>query len=160
MNPTRTELLRAMEETYPTLVRLVSGRDDAALDYRPAEGDWSAREILAHLVDDEMYVMRLRVERIVKEDLPHLAPHDEQKWYRGRNTTRDGLSELLADFELQRRASLGMIRMLRESDWQRKGYQPEYGEQTAEEWLAIWLRHDQDHLRQIEANLEGVGSRE
>jgi hypothetical protein len=150
----RAQHLQTLEQTHPSLVRLADGLPEIALDYRPAPGEWSAREILAHLVDDEMYVMRTRLERIVKEDQPHLAPHDEQKWYAGRNTARDGRDELLADFALQRAASLGILRMLRESDWARQGFQPEYGHFTAEGWLAHWAAHDQTHLRQIEANLQ------
>jgi hypothetical protein len=149
----RDHLISTLEQTYPTLVRLTATLGESALDFRPSPDAWSAREILAHLVDDEMYVMRTRVERVIKEDHPHLAPHDEKKWYPSRNTTRDSLSELLADFELQRRASLGMMHMLRDSDWAREGYQPEYGHLSAEGWLARWVDHDTVHLRQIEANL-------
>ena len=100
-----------------------------------------------------MYVMRTRLERIIKEDHPDLAPHDEKRWHANRNTSRDALSELLADFDLQRAASLGMIRMLRPWDWERQGFQPEYGHFTAETWLGRWVEHDSNHLQQIEGNL-------
>lgn len=112
--------------------------------------------MLARLVDDEIYVTRLRLERVVKEDLPYLTPHDEQRWYATHNTTRDALYELLADFELQRAASLGVIRLLRDADWQRQGFQPEHGLFTAERWLAMWVEHDLTHLRQIEMNLASL----
>ena len=116
MGTTRAELIAALEQTVPALERLTADASDAALDFHPGPDEWSVREILAHLVDDEMFVMRLRLERIIKEDNPHLAPHDEQRWYATRNTTRDQLAELLADFRLQRAASLGIITMQRESD--------------------------------------------
>ena len=159
MGRARDNHIRILGETYPTLVRLTASSDDAALDFRPSSGEWSVREILAHLVDDEMYVMRTRVERVIKEDHPHLAPHDEKKWYQTRNTTRDDLSELLADFGIQRQASLGMMNMLRDSDWMREGYQPEYGHLSAEGWLARWVDHDTTHLRQIETNLTAYAKR-
>jgi len=149
----RAELIEALRRTHPTLAQLTAGAPDAALDFRAAPEEWTVREILAHLVDDEMYVMRTRLERIIKEDRPTLAPHDEQKWYASRNTTRDALPELLADFAVQRAASLGILDMLRASDWAREGYQPEYGTFTAEGWLARWAEHDAVHLRQIEATL-------
>lgn len=157
--PNRDEQLRTLERTYPELVRLTEGlAGSAALDHRPTDGDWSTREILAHLVDDEMYVMRTRLERIVKEDEPDLAPHDEKKWHANRNTTRDALEALLADFALQRAASLGLMHMLRDSDWARHGFQPEYGRFTAEKWLQHWVEHDEVHLRQIEGNLKAYSS--
>ncbi|MDQ2907342.1 MAG: DinB family protein [Chloroflexota bacterium] len=154
MTPSRAQLIATLQQTHPTLLRLTSTLSDRALDFRPATGDWSIREILAHLVDDEMYVMRTRLERMVKEDHPSLAPHDEKRWYASRNTTRDHVTELLSDFDLQRAASLGIITMLRESDWAREGYQPEYGVFTAEEWLTQWVAHDSTHLRQIESIVE------
>src|SRR5438067_9860192 len=125
MNTSRTQSIATLEQTSPTLIRLTSSLSDDALDYRQASDQWSIREILAHLVDDEMYVMRTRLERMMKEDRPDLAPHDEQMWYANRNTTRDALADLLDDFALQRAASLGIIDMLREEDWMREGYQPE-----------------------------------
>ena len=154
MSSTRAQRITALERTHPTLERLTAGQSDAALDFRAAPGDWTVREILAHLVDDEMYVMRTRLERIIKEVRPHLAPHDEQAWYASRNTTRDQLTELLGDFAVQRAASLGIIAMLRESDWVREGYQPEYGTFTADEWLGHWVAHDTTHLEQIETTLK------
>ena len=154
MSATRAELIAALEQTGPALQRLAAGLADDALDFRLNQGDWSIREVLAHLVDDEMYVMRLRMERIIKEDHPQLAPHDEQKWYATRNTTRDQVAELLADFSVQRAASLGIVTMLRESDWARQGTQPEYGTFTAEGWLGSWVEHDTVHLRQIESALQ------
>ena len=150
MAHSRTQQIATLQQTHPSLLRLTATLSDRALDFRPAPDDWSMREILAHLVDDEMYVMRTRLERIIKEDRPSLAPHDEKKWYASRNTTRDQLTELLSDFALQRAASLGMISMLREADWAREGYQPEYGVFTAEKWLTQWAAHDTTHLRQIE----------
>ena len=153
MPASRMSLIATLEQTHPTLVRLTSALSDQALDFRPTAEEWSIREVLAHFVDDEMYVMRLRLERIVKEERPHLTPHDEKAWYASRNTTRDHLNQLLGDFALQRSASLGIIKMLRASDWARQGYQPEYGWFTAEGWLERWVEHDTVHLQQIEKTL-------
>lgn len=150
MAASRAQLFESLRQTHPTLVRLTSGAQEAALDFRLAEGEWTVREILAHLVDDEMYVMRTRLERIVKEERPHLAPHDERAWYASRNTSRDALPELLADFATQRAASLGIVTMLRDSDWAREGYQPEYGAFSADKWLENWVAHDTTHINQIE----------
>lgn len=149
----RDDSLAILETTTSALRRLTDALDDAVLDFHPAPDAWSIREILAHLVDDEAFVMRLRLERIVKENRPDLVPHDEKQWYATRNTTRDARDDLLADFETQRAASLGIARLLRPSDWQRVGFQSEYGEFTAETWLTHWAEHDTVHLNQIEQTL-------
>ena len=154
MSTTREQQIATLARTYATLQHLTITAKDASLDFRVESDDWSIREILAHLVDDEMYVMRTRMERIIKEDRPSLAPHDEKHWYATRNTTRDGIEELLSDFAVQRAASLGILRMLSEEDWQRQGNQPEYGDFTAEEWLVRWVEHDTTHIEQISRTLE------
>lgn len=158
MATSRAQLIESLRQTHLALVWLTSGAQEAALDFRLAEGEWTIREILAHLVDDEMYVMRTRLERIIKEERPHLAPHDEQAWYASRNTSRDALDDLLADFATQRAASLGIVTMLRESDWAKEGYQPEYGVFTAEKWLTHWVDHDTVHIKQIERTLDAYAA--
>lgn len=60
MTIARTQNIHQLEETHPLLVRLVRELPDVVPDYRAHPDDWSIREILAHLVDDEMYVMRTR----------------------------------------------------------------------------------------------------
>jgi hypothetical protein len=151
--PTLNDSLATLTTTEATLRRLTGHLDDAALDFRPAPDAWTVREILAHLVDDEAFIMRQRLERIAKEERPHLAPHDEQHWYANRNTERDARDELLTDFQVQRAASLNATQLLRPTDWQRVGFQPEYGEFTAEEWLKRWANHDNVHVDQIEQTL-------
>jgi DinB family protein len=148
--PTLNDSLATLAATEATLRRLTGQLDDAALDFRPATDTWTIREILAHLVDDEAFIMRQRLERIAKEERPHLAPHDEKHWHANRNTARDARDELLADFQTQRIASLNVAQLLRPADWQRVGFQPEYGEFTAEDWLKHWTDHDTVHVDQIE----------
>lgn len=159
MSIARTQQIATLEQTHATLLRLTEGLTDEILDFHSEPDAWSVREILAHLVDDEMYVMRTRMARIVEEDLPLLVPHDEKRWYATRNTTRDQLAELLGDFAIQRAASLGILRMLRESDWERQGRQPEYGIFTAEMWLGHWVEHDTIHIEQISRTVEASHER-
>jgi hypothetical protein len=153
MQQSRAHLINELSQTTSALITLTNSLTDDILDCHPTPTDWNIREILAHFVDDEMYVMRTRMERMIKEERPDLAPHNEKKWYADRNKSRDRLSELLQDFQTQRAASLAMINMLRDKDWQREGFQPEYGHFTAEQWLVRWVEHDQVHLRQIESNV-------
>lgn len=150
MHTSRTQLIATLAQTPSILVNLTSTLTDAALDFRAGPDEWSIREIMAHLVDDEMFVMRTRMERMMKEEGPALPSHDEKKWYNQRNTSRDAISELLSDFATQRAASLGILALLRDSEWARTAYHPEYGHFTAEAWLGSWVEHDLVHIRQIE----------
>ncbi len=148
-----------LAQTHPTLTRLTATQSDATLDFHPQADAWSIREILAHLVDDEMYVMRTRLVRMLQEEMPLLIPHDEKKWYATRNTSRDHIGELLSDFATQRAASLGILHMLSKDDWERQGNQPEYGILTVAMWVDHWIEHDTTHIAQISETLEAYQRR-
>lgn len=150
MAANRATLIATLEQTHPALERLTSTLNNEALDYRLAPDEWTIREILAHLVDDEMFVMRNRLERIIKEEVPSLVPNDEKQWHRQRNTSRDQINELLHDFFIQRAASLNILTFLRDSDWTRQAVHPETGSLTTETWLEHWAEHDTVHIAQIE----------
>lgn len=152
MNANRTQLIATLEQTHAALAELTASLSDGALDFRSGAEEWSTREILAHLVDDEMFVMRTRVERMVKEEHPTLADNDEKKWHGHRNTSRDAVSELLHDFAIQRAASLNILTFLSEEDWARPGSHFSYGDFTIEKWLEHWAEHDLVHIHQISQN--------
>jgi hypothetical protein len=59
-------------------------------------------------------------------------------------------NELLSDFAVQHAASLGILTLLRDKEWSRVAYHPEYGHFTAEAWVGHWVEHDLTHIQQIE----------
>ena len=148
-------LLEGLAATPDRLEALVRNAGDDALDIAQ-EGEWSARTVMAHLRDDEFMVGRLRLERITVEDHPTLAPFDEKAWAASRWRGGDTVDELLADFRLQREASMMVLRRLEGDDWLRKGLQPEYGAFDVHWWVENWLEHDETHIAQITAALAGA----
>ncbi len=150
--PDTDPLVDELAATAAQLRELTRTASDAQLDAQ-WPGEWSVRTVLAHLRDDEFLVTRLRLERMLVEDDPQLAPFDEQAWEASRWQGRDGLDELLDDFQLQRDASIAILRRLEGDEWQRPGLQPEYGILTVRSWLDHWLKHDRMHLAQIARSL-------
>jgi hypothetical protein len=66
-----------------------------------------------------------------------------------RNRDRDRKEWLLADFALQRQASLGVLRLVSASQAQRTGRR-DGRELTIEQLLGVWTRHDREHLTELE----------
>lgn len=149
------ELIDGLAATPRRLEEAAPGASDAQLDAAPA-GEWSARTVLAHLRDDEFMIGRLRLERMLVEDNPQLAPFDEKAWAASRWRGRDALSELLDGFRLQREASLAILRRLHPEEWRRTGIQPEYGVFDIQWWVESWLAHDESHFAQLVAALEAA----
>jgi DinB superfamily len=148
-----TELIDILEATPHILEEIVGAADDALFD-KAWPGEWTPRVVLAHLRDDEYLTMRMRLERMLAEEQrPLLMPFDETAWAANRWTGRDALPELLADFRVQRAASIQILRRVRDEDWARVAYQPEIGELTIRTWTEHWVEHDQTHINQLRAGL-------
>ncbi len=150
-----TDLLTEFAAIPGRLDEAVASASDDQLDSAP-EGEWTARTVLAHLRDDEFMVGRLRLERMLVESEPDLAPFDEKAWAGSRYTGRDSREQLLADFRLQRQASVAILNALGPDDWRRIGRQPEYGAFDIHWWLEHCLGHDNTHLAQITSTLASV----
>ncbi len=143
------ELIEQLAATPKTLAHLVAEANDEQLD-ASVDGEWSARTTLAHLRDDEYLCLRAALTRILAEELPAVHFIDGADWEPTRNRTRERKEWLLADFALQRQASLAILRMLRPEDLSRRGTR-EGREFTIEQLVTTWVRHDREHIAQLEA---------
>lgn len=150
MEPSAT--IERLAATPATLAHLVAETTEARLDWSEVVGGWSPRTILAHLRDDEYLCQRLAVERMLAEVAPALHFVDGADWEPNRNRERDRKEFLLADFALQRQASLGILRGLRPEEWQRTG-ESAGRVTTIAAFVAAWAEHDAEHIAQLEAAL-------
>jgi hypothetical protein len=146
------ELLQQLAATPKMLAHLVVEATEEALDTGAAD-EWSPRLVMAHLRDDEMFVMRVRLERLLGEHEPVLVDFDEKAWVGWRNRGRDRREHLLGDFALQRQASMNILQGLRAEDWDRGGRHEVSGPLTVRSWVEHWLHHDREHVAQIERGL-------
>lgn len=146
------ELLDRLAATPRTLAHLVAEATDDTLDRAPV-GGWSPRTLLAHLRDDEYLCMRVALERLLAENGPVLRFMEGDDWEPSRNRTRDRKEWLLADFALQRQATLGILRTLRPEDWERRGSTTEGRDVTIAGLVRQWVSHDAEHVAQLEALL-------
>lgn len=146
------EAIERLAATPKTLAHLVAEASEEALD-RVQGTNWSARTILAHFRDDEYLCMRVAVERMLAEVRPNLTFIDGGEWEPERNRSRDRKDWLLADFALQRQASLAILRMMAPTDWHRVGVTTDGREITIERFVAAWVGHDAEHVAQLETAL-------
>lgn len=147
------ELVERLGRSLARLAEAVRGASDADLDREPAPDEWPARTVLAHLRDDEFMVMRPRIERILVEHEPVLAPFDEQQWAATRWRGAEGLEALLEGFRVQRAATSAILERVTEAEWRRLGSQPEIGVFDLHWWVEHTLEHDEIHIAQVAAAL-------
>ena len=145
-------LIDTLSATPSALAHLVAEVTEARLDWSEAAEGWSPRTILAHLRDDEYLCMRAALERMLAFDNPEIGFIEGDDWEPNRNRTRDRKELLLADFALQRQATLGILRLIRPEDWERRGHSPQ-GEISIAGFVEQWARHDSAHIEQLETAL-------
>ncbi len=126
------------------LAERVRGLSEAELRQRPAEDEWSLREVLEHLWLAQA-VMQERILRMLEEEEPRfsgvsITTEDRADW-----TTDD----LMQDFRSKRASLLQRISDIDNAGWNRSGWHDEFGEITVLSQAAYMVRHESYHLRQL-----------
>jgi uncharacterized damage-inducible protein DinB len=141
------ELVAAVRETQDQLPQLVRALPPERLAASPADGGWSAREVLAHLADFEL-IAGVRLRTVVTLDRPALATYDQEACT-ARFGGLESVDEALERWLVNRRANVRLLAALEPADWQRTGMHHERGEEPLAKTVAMLLRHDRAHLDQM-----------
>jgi hypothetical protein len=124
----------------------------AALQWRPAAGEWSAHEVVCHCADSETNAAA-RIRYLLVEPDPVILGYDENAWARDLDYHAHPLDVALATVDAVRANTAALLRRLPEAAWSRAGRHTDSGSYTAEDWLRIYAEHLEVHARQIEANV-------
>ena len=123
-----------------------------ARTWRPAEGEWSAHEVVCHCADSET-VAAARIRYVIAEPDPVIVGYDQEAWARGFDYHGLPLEPALAAVEAVRATTAALLRRLTDDAWARKGRHTELGEYPAERWLELYAEHLEGHAQQIENNV-------
>lgn len=149
----RADLVRRYREGPEILAAAAAGATDAALDRVPADGGWTARQIVHHTADSEM-TSAIRLRRLIAEDEPDLGAYDEALFARRLHYDRP-ITASLAAVRAARESTAEILDRLSEADWRRAGHHPEHASYTVEDWLRIYAAHCHEHADQIRRALGG-----
>ncbi len=117
----------------------------------PVDGEWSALQVLGHLVEAEV-VNALRYRAMIVEDCPMLERYDRDLWRAMLQRPADAaVGSLLAMFAALRRANLTFWDSLDGAGRARTAIDPGCGVETIELRFRMLAGHDRMHLAQAEA---------
>ena len=122
---------------------------------RPAPGEWSAAEILGHLVDAEI-VLAGRYRWILAHDEPPLVGYDQDLWVDRLGHQDDDPAEMLALLNALVRSHLQLWAKSSESDRARVGIHAERGPESFDLSFRMLAGHGLFHLAQMRRTLEQV----
>jgi uncharacterized damage-inducible protein DinB len=114
------DLLETLEAQWEELGCLLEELDDEAADYRYAEGKWTVKELLGHLLDAER-IFAYRILCIARGEQAPLPGWDENAYAANGGFGARPLEALLEEYDLLRGSTLALLRGLDEAGFERRG---------------------------------------
>lgn len=147
----RRALVARYQAGYAEVLEALRGLEPEALDWRPAPGEWSVREIVHHLADSET-ISGVRLRRLLVEEAPAIQAYDEALYARRLRYAERPIEPALRALEAARATTAQLLEGMTEADWRRAGTHSELGPYSVERWLEASAGHAHEHAAQIRRN--------
>ncbi len=143
-------LINRIADVPNRISRTVDGWGDAAIHARPADAEWSAADILAHLrASDD--ILTPRIYMMLVRDNPTLLAYEERTWAEVMGYADANFNTSLQTYILKRAELVKVLQGLTPEQWQRTGVHEKQGSITIEQLVNDILHHEAEHCRQVEA---------
>lgn len=129
--------------------------DERVMRHRPAAGEWSAIEVLGHMID-KMFHWSTRVKRIIHEERPYLPGYDQDAAVRAHNYQQADLKVLFEQLELHCERFASVVEALPSSALQREGVHGEFGPMALQQCVQAALKSVPEHLEQLQSAQEAA----
>jgi len=114
------EILATLAGQISGTLATLRGVSDADSLKRYAEGKWSIREVVGHMIDTER-IFAYRALRIARNDQTNLPGFEQDDYIPAAQFDRRPWSGLLEELEAVRHSTVLMFRGLHEEAWERQG---------------------------------------
>lgn len=131
-------ILRAQRDEVAAWLASAEGK----AEHRYAEGKWSVREVIGHVLDGER-VFAYRALCIARGERASLPSFDEQEYMQPKPFDGYTLAELAEEWKALRTANLSMLAHLDDAAWRRIG--TANGQPTSTRALAFVMAGHPDH---------------
>lgn len=109
-------LIQQGQNVYTLIKRLTSEQ----ADYRYAEGKWSVREVVGHLIDTER-IMAYRALSIARGERQSLPGYDQDDYVEQANFSGRSLQSLSTEYDAQRNANISLFNSFTDEQIKRTG---------------------------------------
>ncbi len=143
-----SDLLERFRRGAELVASSTIGAAGSELDFKPAPGEWSVRQIMCHLADSEAVgVMRMR--QIAAEDNPTLQSFNDEAWAENLDYHRRKLSQVIETFRRLRTDNHELLKELPESAFGRVGTHTESGIVSLFDLLKGNTEHVEEHVQEL-----------
>ncbi len=142
----RLEIIEALKAMPGKLEAEVEGLPDAVLRYRPAEHEWSIKEVVGHLRDGAE-VWGKRLFQVFAQNDPAFVSYDQDAYVKERGYQD---AELKRVIEEMKRFRLETVNLLDHApDWSKLGQWPGVGRRSLKQLAEALVEAEDGHLGQI-----------
>ncbi len=113
-------LLEEMEISVHRLIKFVQNIPLDKFDYRYAEGKWTIKDIIQHIIDAER-VFAYRALRFARNDKTTLPGFEENDYVEEANAGKRSIQDLLTELLIVRQGTLALFKSLSEEELLRIG---------------------------------------
>lgn len=138
------DVVATLEQQLTATLELLRGLPEERGADRYAPDKWSIKEVIGHIADTER-IMSYRALRIARGDTTPLPGFEQDGYITHGNFNARQLSDLAAEFETVRRATLFLFKNLSDEAWLRRGTASQ-NEITVRALAYIITGHELHHL--------------
>lgn len=115
-----TDIVSALQNQLAELENLFAEMSEEKAAYAYAEGKWSIKELIGHLIDGER-IFSHRAFRFSRADQTALAGFEQNDYITHGNFNNQSLADLIEEFSLLRKANNILFKNLSAEAWTRTG---------------------------------------
>jgi hypothetical protein len=142
------ELLERFRRGSELVAMSMTGAAGLEVDFVPAPGKWSVRQIICHLADAEV-VGYTRFRFVMAEDNPVIQWWDEEAWAKNLDYARRKPSQAIETFRRTRAENYELFSSLPPEAFARTGVHSKNGPMTLLDLLKLYAEHAESHVAQI-----------
>lgn len=146
------ELSAILRQQMMNTVALLSGISSAQADYRYAQGKWTVKEVLGHIMDTER-IMSYRLMRFARGDATPLPGYDDVAYVTEACFHERDMADLLQEFTDVRRSTLTLLRGVPTHAWSRTGTANE-SKLSARALAYVIAGHESHHINVLQERYE------
>ena len=113
-------VMEMLEAQPAELISVFGGMPDEKGSFTYAEGKWTVKELLSHLIDGER-IFAYRILRISRGDVTPIEGFEQEGYIENSNANNRSFADLLEEFKFQRRSNMNMLRNLSDETARRIG---------------------------------------
>ena len=115
-----SELMATLERQPDEMRSITSKLAEERGTFAYAEGKWTVKEVLSHLIDGER-MFAYRIFRIARGDRTPIEGFEQDGYIENSHANQRTFADLAEEFEMLRKANMLFFRNLGEQDWTRVG---------------------------------------